>query len=358
MHKRFFTILQYAFFLGAGIFLVWWQLKSLSPDQKSAFIHALKEANYWLILPVAVMTVISHLSRAIRWKLLMEPLHYNPALKNVFAVTLVGYFANAAFPRLGELLKCTFLARYEKIKVDKLVGTIIVERTFDMACFLLFIGITVLIQLDVVGGFVKKQFVQLSVTSGMPLWIKLTVISALLAAGYFLLKFIFKAFPNNKALIAIKGFLLGILEGFKSIRNLKRNKAFIFHTLLIWTLYLMEVYVAFYAMEGTAHLSLKAAFSVLTLSALAMIVTPGGIGSFPIFIKETLLIYGISDALGIAFGWLMWGISTGIVIITGLLALLLLPYMNKNKNHENSRTNTIEDLQPASPETGNYKVEA
>lgn len=347
MHKRFFTLLQYAFFLGAGIFLVWWQLKSLTPVQKSTFLHALKDANYWLILPVAIMTVISHLSRAMRWKLLMEPLNYNPSLKNVFAVTLVGYFANAAFPRLGEILKCTFLARYEKIKVDKLVGTIIVERTFDMVCFLLFIGITVLIQLDVVGGFVKKQFVQLSVTSGMPVWSKLIMLSAILVASYLLLRFIFKTFPKNKALIAVKNFLLGILEGFKSIRNLKHRKTFIFHTFLIWALYLMEVFVAFYAMEGTAHLSIKAAFSVLTLSALAMIVTPGGIGSFPIFIKETLLIYGISEALGIAFGWLMWGISTGIVIITGLLALLLLPYMNKKKNHENSRNNTVEDLQPA-----------
>lgn len=118
------------------------KLKSLTPEQKTAFLDALKEANYWLILPVAVMTVISHLSRAMRWKLLMEPLNYNPALKNVFAVTLIGYFANAAFPRLGEILKCTFLARYEKLKVDKLAGTIIVERAFDMVCFLIFIGIT------------------------------------------------------------------------------------------------------------------------------------------------------------------------------------------------------------------------
>jgi len=349
MRKRFFSILQYVFFLGAGIFLVWWQLKSLTPEQKTAFLEALKEANYWLILPVAVMTVISHLSRAMRWKLLMEPLNYNPALKNVFAVTLIGYFANAAFPRLGEILKCTFLARYEKLKVDKLVGTIIVERAFDMVCFLLFIGITVIIQLDVVGGFVKKQFLQLTVTTGIPLWAKLLLIASVFLAGLILLKFIFKRFPHNRFILGLKNFLWGILEGFKSIKNLKHRRAFIFHTFLIWTLYLLEIYVAFYAMKGTAHLSIEAAFSVLTLSALAMIVTPGGIGSFPIFIKETLLIYGISSALGIAFGWLMWGIATGIVIVTGLLALILLPYMNKNKKNEISQFDPIEDIQLISP---------
>jgi hypothetical protein len=85
-------------------------------------------------------------------------------------------------------------------------------------------------------------------------------------------------------------------------------------------------------MESTAHLGIKPAFSVLTLATLAMIATPGGIGSFPIFVTKVLLIYEISYPAGNAFGWLLWGVNTGIVIIAGLAALLFLPIINKKKN--------------------------
>lgn len=341
MRKRVISILQYFFFLGVGIFLVWWQLKTLTPEQKASFLEAFHEANYWLIIPVVLLTLLSHFSRAVRWKLLMEPLNYNPKIKNVFSVILLGYFANAAFPRLGEILKCTFLAKYEQLKVDKLVGTIIVEKAFDFVCYIIFIGITILIQMDILGDFLQQQFIPATISEGFPLWGKLLILAAVAVFFLFLFRFLFKKFPGNKIIIVLKSFLRGILEGFISIKNLRHRWYFILHTFFIWATYLLQVYIAFFAMKGTEHLTIGAAFSVLTLVTLAMIITPGGIGSFPIFVKETLVIYGISPALGIAFGWLMWGISTGIVIIAGLAALLLLPIINKNKTNEISTVHPI-----------------
>ena len=141
----------------------------------------------------------------------------------------------------------------------------------------------------------------------------------------------------------INSFLKGIIEGFKSIEHLKHKRAFILHTIFIWAMYLLQIYVGFYAMEGTAHLSLKAAFSVLTLATLAMIATPGGIGSFPIFVMQTLLLYGIAAPLGQAFGSLIWGVSTAIVLIAGSLALLLIPYINRKK-HEISSIDPGENI--------------
>ena len=85
-------------------------------------------------------------------------------------------------------------------------------------------------------------------------------------------------------------------------------------------------------MSSTSNLGLGAAFSVLTLATVAMIVTPGGIGSFPIFVMQTLVIYNISEPYGKAFGWLLWGANTLIYIIFGLASLLLLPYINRNNN--------------------------
>lgn len=347
MRKRVLSVLQYIIFLGGGIFLVWWQLRSMTPVEKSDFKHAMTYANYWLILPVIVLSLLSHLSRAMRWKLLLEPLDYKPSLKNVFSVIMVGYLANAAVPRLGEILKCTILARYEKLHFDKVFGTILVERIFDFVCYLVFIGITVLIQVNVVGSYVKNKLNVLSESTGFPLWGKLLILICFFIVLFYSLKYLFRKYPHNRVILKIKNFVRGIIEGIKTIRNLKHRKLFLAHTLFIWTMYLLQIYIGFSAMESTAHLGFKPAFSVLSLATLAMIATPGGIGSFPIFVTETLLIYGIAYPVGNAFGWLLWGASTGIIIVAGLTALLLLPFINK----KNNEINTIHPLQDTQPPT-------
>lgn len=336
MRKRVLSALQYIIFLGGGIFLVWWQLRSMTANEKADFRSALHFANYWLVIPVVLMSILSHLSRAMRWKLLMEPLGYKPSLKNLFSVIMVGYLANAAVPRLGEVLKCTFLAKYENLKVDRLVGTILIERIFDLLCYVIFIGITVVIQIGVVGGYIKNMLQGLSRKPGIPLWGKLLIVVFVIAAAVYLIKFLFRKYPHNKAIYKINNFLRGIVEGIKTIKNLKHRKQFLAHTLFIWTMYLLQIYIGFSAMDSTAHLGVKPAFTVLAVATFAMIATPGGIGTFPFFVTETLLIYNIPYPAGNAFGWLIWGINTGIVIVFGLAALLLLPYINKNKNEISS----------------------
>lgn len=346
MRKRILSITQYIIFLGGGLFLVWWQLKSMTAAEEREFRNAFTFADYWLVIPVICMSIFSHISRSMRWKLLMEPLGYHPKLKNVFAVTMVGYLANSAVPRLGEILKCTFLARYEHLKVDKLVGTILVERTFDFICYLFFIGITVLIQINVVGSFVKDKLNALA-KDDFPLRAKLAFLIIILSGVIYGIRLLVRRYPSNRLIIKTTLFLKGIGDGFTAIKNLKHRKQFILHTFFIWTMYLLQIYLGFSAMDGTAHLGLKAACSVLSLSTLAMIVTPGGIGSFPFFVMQTLLIYSISQPMGKAFGWLIWGVSTGIVITAGLLSLLLLPYLNKFKKHEISTGDTRQDIHPS-----------
>ncbi len=336
MSKRFLSILNYFIFLGGGLFLVWWQLKTMTITEKNEFYDSLQSANYWIVIPIAMMSILSHLSRSMRWKLLMEPLGYQPKLSNIFSVTMIGYLANAAVPRLGELLKCTFLAKYEKLKVDKLVGTIILERSFDFICYIIFIFITILIQIDTVTSFITKELDQISAKPGIPIWMKFGILVTAILLIVSLLKWLFKKFPENKIISKTVEFVNGIWIGFQSIKHLKKRKAFILHTLFIWSMYLGQVYLGFWGMEATADLSIKAAFSVLTLTTLSMIVTPGGIGSFPIFVMQTLLIYGIDAPVGKAFGWIMWGVSTSLIIIIGLICLLLIPYLNKDKNEINS----------------------
>ena len=156
---------------------------------------------------------------------------------------------------------------------------------------------------------------------------------------YFSLKILVNKYPGNKIILAINNFIKGIGEGFIAIRSLKKRNQFIAHTLFIWAMYLLQIYVGFKAMEHTAGLDLRAACSVLVLATFSMILTPNGIGLFPIFIMQTLILYGINSDYGMAFGWLIWGVSTCIILIVGFICLLLLPYINKIKN-ENDTGNT------------------
>jgi hypothetical protein len=142
---------------------------------------------------------------------------------------------------------------------------------------------------------------------------------------------------NNKFIVGAIRFLSGIGEGFGTIKTLKNKKAFLGHTIFMWCMYLGQIYLGFFGMDGIEGLSIQAACSVLALATLSMIVTPGGIGSFPIFVMQTLIIYGIDAPLGKAFGWVMWGVSTSLIIFVGFISLITLPYLNKRK-HESDAT--------------------
>src|SRR5690348_7280146 len=156
MKKKILGILQYVIFMGLGIFLLWWSLRKLSPKDWQDVKNAIAGANYWVILPVIIALLLSHYSRALRWKILMEPLGYKTRISNTYLAVLIGYFANLAIPRLGEVLKCTVLARYEKVPADKLVGTIVAERAFDVLCLVVVIVTTLLTQADLIGGYIHE----------------------------------------------------------------------------------------------------------------------------------------------------------------------------------------------------------
>ena len=330
MKKKIIAIFKYLVFLGIGIFLMWWQLSKMTPCKECSFgIHCNMPITI-VIIPIIIIAILSHISRAMRWKIMINHMGYHPSTSNTFYATMCGYFANTFIPRAGEILRCTLLARYEKVPVNKLIGTILVERFFDLFCYFLIIIFTICIQLNTVSDFVKKKVSLISNKDAVfPWW---AILLALVVAGILVVmfvKWILKRHSNHRHIIKLKGFHIGLKEGFTSIILLKKRRLFLFHTVFIWAMYLLEIYIGFYALSATAGLGLGAALSVLSLATLAMIVSPGGIGAFPVAIQQVLLIYSIDN---ISFGWLMWSVSTGIVIVAGSISFALLIYNNKKNN--------------------------
>jgi glycosyltransferase 2 family protein len=330
MKKKIIAIFKYLIFLGIGIFLMWWQLSKMTPVQKLQFRDSLQHANYIVILPIIIIAILSHISRAMRWKIMINHMGYYPSTSNTFYATMCGYFANTFIPRAGEILRCTLLARYEKVPVNKLIGTILVERFFDLFCYVLIIVFTICVQLNTVSDFIKKKVLLISNRNAVfPWWLILLLVAVAGTVIIIFVKWILKRHSNHRHIIKLKGFHIGLKEGFTSILLLKKRRLFLFHTAFIWTMYFLEIYIGFYALSATAGLGLGAALSVLTLATLAMIVAPGGIGAFPVAIQQVLLIYSIDN---ISFGWLMWSVATGIIIVAGSISFGLLIYNNKKSD--------------------------
>ncbi len=333
MQKRLISFIKYAFFLGLGIFLVWWSIHKMSDKDYNEFVNALKTANYYLLIPVFFILTASHISRAFRWKILMNSMGYNPKLINTFCAVMVGYLANFAFPRLGEVLKCTILGKYEKVPPDKLVGTILVERAVDLLSFFIIIIISLLTQAKVVGSYAKDALDKyiLSQSIGVAL-IKIAVGIIVILATFFLLKYIFKKYLHIKLVQQIKNIFIGIKEGLLSVRNLKNKWVFIFHSIFIWACYLIGTYIGFLAIKETSILPVLASFPVLVFGTVATMITAGGIGLYPVFLMEAMQLYDIPEGFGNANGWLQWSAQFLITLIIGFTCLIILPYINKPKN--------------------------
>jgi uncharacterized membrane protein YbhN (UPF0104 family) len=262
----------------------------------------------------------------------MEPMGYAPSFPNTFFAVMIGYLANLAVPRLGEVLKCTILSKYEKVPAEKLVGTIVAERAFDVISLGLIFLIAVTTQYQAVGDYGKEIMINLFKNkSGEFSIAKVALVTAILAVLLIAVKIWFRKFAHLQIVIVTKRILRGIWEGLTSIRNLRQKQAFIFYTIAIWSMYLGGTWVGLYATEGTSHLGIQQAISCLAFGSIGMILTPGGIGAYAYFISKILEQYDVNIAEGLANGTLQWFAQFMITLVIGFICIGLLPFYNKKK---------------------------
>lgn len=329
MKKNISSVLQYIFFLGLGFGLIWYSSKDLTDSQVDELLHSFSQTRYLYILPVIISLMVSHFHRSLRWRLLMAPMGYTPGRANTYLVVLIGYFFNLLVPRLGEVMKCTMLAKYEKVPADKLVGTIVAERAIDLICLVLVAIFMVITQFDLLGetaiSGLKKTWQQADILS-ITLWL------AAIAAGLLLLRYIIHRFAHIHVFATIRKIGSGIWHGLTSIGQLREKWWFIFHTIMIWLLYLVSIYLGFKAFPAVENLSFNASVAILVFGSLGMIATQGGIGAYQLAVEKTLLLYGIKAVTGLAFGWVLWGAQTAIVLIAGIASLLIMPFINRKNS--------------------------
>jgi hypothetical protein len=332
MNRRLRTILQYLFFFGLGFFFVWLSVKDINRSKRIQIQSALEHARFYLAIPVFIILFLSHYVRAMRWRLLIVSLGYKPSRSNVFFSVMVGYLVNQAVIRLGEVLKCTVLARYEKVPADKLVGTIILERLVDAITLLSIIGLTLILQPGLYGQFVDRVInspnepESKKLSGGIILLILIGIVIVIVALWMIIKK---KSFSDLSAIIKKIG--RRVWEGIKAVEHLRKRKLFILYTILLWGLYFLAGYIGFSALQETQNYGFKEALTVLSAGSIGMTVTPGGIGGYALFLEKTMMIYGLQDSVAVAFGWLLWLSNTTVIIVGGLISFAALPWYNKKR---------------------------
>jgi glycosyltransferase 2 family protein len=317
-------ILQYLFFMGLAVFLMWYVVKDIDIADLQTKI---KEANPIYIYLIAIVGVMSIAFRAWRWQMLIEPIEKKPSFINTFLSIFIGYGVNFVTPRLGEIAKCGVLAKYENMRADKLAGTIIAERLFDLICLLIIAILTFVLEFSVLKNALDALVVKIGFALEGKEILFFLILVGLIIGIIFIIKKISKAKENKFAQI-----FLNVKDGILSVFKMKNWGFFLFHSVAIWACYLGMTYIGFLAFKNTSHLTIKPAFSVLTLGSLGFIVTPGGTGSYQLIVENILTkFYDIEMLTSKAYAMLSWALQNGILLVGAVVALVVFPIVNREK---------------------------
>lgn len=325
MKQNIVKTLKFLSFFLLGVFIFWMVYK----DQDISRIKNVltNEVNYLWIVISLFLGLLSHISRTIRWNLIIEPLGHKPRLLNTFLAVMIGYLMNLALPRMGEISRCGVLARYEKIPFTKLVGTVVLERLIDVIVLLLLLLLVVVTQFGQVLGFLDnnpdvKDKLEKVIYSPV-----LLVFLGLIFLSVWILRHKIK---QSSVVQKILGLVNQFVEGFRSILKMKRVGAFIFHSLFIWFLYYLMLYVVFFSFGFTSNLPALAGLTVFVLGSFGMVApVQGGIGAWHFMVIEGLALYGVGKADGKVFALVAHGSMTILLIVLGLISLLILPFVNE-----------------------------
>ncbi|QJW88865.1 flippase-like domain-containing protein [Spirosoma taeanense] len=328
------NILKYLISLAIAGGLLWFTFQQSHLDAADLW-RKISAADYRWVLLSAVMTIVAHWSRAQRWRLLLEPVvPQRPTSLDATVSVLTGYLANLALPRAGEVARCGTLYRLSGVPVNVSFGTVVAERLFDVLMLLLLLAATFVLEFDRLSQFFVEflggKLPKGSSGSGVLLFVGAVLLGVGLLA-WFLYNRYREALGRHPLYQKVSGFLSGLVAGLLSVRKLRRPGAFVFYTLLIWTMYFLMSYVLFFSMPATAGLGPLAGLTILVVGSLGMAApTPGGIGSFHLLVGQVALLYSLTSQDGQVLATFIHGVSTLMIIVLGVLSLLVV-LLKRNK---------------------------
>lgn len=319
MNKKLSKILSIILPLILGVFLVIYIYRQFTPQQLADVSNSFKTANYLYVYISLFIGLTGFWARAYRWKYTLTHIGYTAPFPVKFGAVSITYVMNMLIPRSGEVSRALVLKRYAGVPFDKGLGTIISERIIDLFLLIIVLGATVLLQFDMVKGYL----------AGIPF--QKLFFYGILAAILFLGSILFFIYSKLSWITKIKIKISGLTEGALSVFKMPNKWPFLLLSAYIWLSYVLMFYITIYALPETANLGFGSVATAFVVGSLAITFTNGGTGWFPVVVAKTLTVYGVPFTAGTAFGWIVWASQTGLVICLGGLAFLVLPLLYKRK---------------------------
>jgi len=335
MNKKLVSTIKYSIFFAIGILLIYLVFKDADLD---VIYNDLKSADYrWMILSF-IMGYAAYVSRGLRWLQLLEPMGYKPKAVNAINSVSITYFTNLILPRAGEVARATSLNQSEGIPVDKLFGTIVIERIIDMIFLLSVMALTVIVRYEDLINFFNSALSEKSGSQGSEItsflvYFGITII-ILLVVAYILRNRIKKTTIYDK----IRSFLLGIKEGITTVKHMKNKGVFIAHSFFIWIMYYLMVYVIFFALPETSSLTITDGIFIMAVGSLGMVApVPGGMGAYHGAVMLGLFLLGIPKEVGLSFAVIVHTTQTLLALTAGPIAIFMTSIAkSKRINSENN----------------------
>lgn len=329
MKKALNIVLNFVVFPSLAIILLYLAFQGI--DLKTIWSDLLQADFRWVILSL-VFAGAGFYFRALRWRILLQSANHQAPIKTVVYALMIGYFANMAIPRIGEITRCATLNKTNQIPIDVSFGTVITERIIDIVTLGIVIVSVLILDFSFFSNFFEQNILNFVYEKFSSSYIYLVIISLTLLS-LLVLFIIFRNKLQHFLLIRkTTDFAKGILHGIASILHLKKRGMFLLYTLLIWICYVMMTYVVFFSIESTSQLNLVDSLFILSIGGLGMSApVQGGFGAFHWIVSRGLMLYGISQADGLLYATLCHESQTLMLLILGPIFMLLTTiYVRKN----------------------------
>lgn len=311
-------------FIGIAIF--WLLYRNL--DMKKIWGILQSGINYYWIFLSMVIGLFSHIFRALRWRIQLRTLGTDPSMRTLTNAIFGTYAMNLIFPRLGEVWRCGYVARREKMSFTQALGSVFSDRLCDtLAVVLLTVGIFFL-QMPIFRSFLRKfptieEAAWHLITSP---WLYVGLIVIIIA-----LVWLFCRKTENKYVLKVKSMVNNLWCGFKTVLEMKQKFLFLFYTVMIWFCYFMQLYVCLFAFQATQDLGVLAALTLFIMGSISMgIPVQGGLGPWHLAIIATLSLYGVEENAAGAFALVAHGVQMILIIILGIYTVFSIALEKKS----------------------------
>lgn len=339
MRKNWKTI---AISLPIGALFVWLAVKNVNFDEIG---DAFSKIQYGWIPAFILISTLSYMLRAERWMLLLGEEREKANRSTFYAGTMFGYLMNYVIPRIGEVSRCVYVSKKDGIPTLKLIGTVVLERVIDTLMLLLmviFLFVYVITDSETIIRLFGEKNAELILGAGS--WqtalIGLGLILIVLT-GYLLVHKLLSFFAKRESLlgkisIKILGLIQVFIEGLSNIKKVHNWPYFVILTIAMWVCYVMMTYVPFsmFNMQETFHLGIADAATLMVLAAIGVALpSPGGIGTYHWFVKQTLFVlFAVPESEGLVYAFVTHSSMLVLVLLISPIFIGINSFINRKKS--------------------------